>query len=98
MQDRPTTVIVHFHAKPGHGEELWSILLPAVPRLREIPGCMGGSLYHDIDSPNTIVLIEHWRSVEAHQRYVEQVEADGTMDTIRPLMSGSPERRYLGKR
>jgi quinol monooxygenase YgiN len=91
----PTTIVVHFYAKPGHGAELRHFIMPAIPRLTELPGCRGGSLYHDIDTPDVCVLIEHWDSVEAHKAYIHKVETDGTMERMGPLLDRPPERRYL---
>ena len=91
-----TTVVVHFHAKAGKGAELHALIGPAVPRLKDLDGCVGGSLYYDIDSPDLIVLIEHWESVEAHRAFIARIEADGTMDEINPLLESEPARRYLG--
>ena len=91
----PTTVIVHFHAKADKVDELSKFILPAIPRLSGLPGCRGGSLYHDMDEPELFVLVEHWDSVERHQAYIEQIENDGTMERMRPLLAKAPERRYL---
>jgi quinol monooxygenase YgiN len=93
----PTTVVVHFHAKAGHGAELRDHIVPAIPKLSDLEGCFGGSLYYDIDSPDLIVLIEHWVSVEAHKAYIHRIETDGTMDALNPLLDRPPQRRYLSK-
>lgn len=97
MSEARTTIVVHFHAQPGQGATLRDVLMPAIPHLRDLPGCYGGSLYHDLDLPDTVVLIEHWESADAHRRYIAQIEQDGTMDRLRPLLSGEPQRRYLGE-
>jgi len=96
MPEARTTIVVHFHAPAGQGLALRDALMPAIPHLSALPGCYGGSLYHDLDLPDTVVLIEHWESVEAHRGYIAQIEHDGTMDRLRPLLAGEPERRYLG--
>ena len=90
-----TTVIVKFYAKEGKTEELRHFITPAIPSLSELDGCLGGSLYNDIDEPGVFVLVEHWESVEKHKAYVEQIEEDGTMDEMNPLLAKPPERRYL---
>ena len=95
MSAARTTIIVHFYAKAGQGEALRDFVMPAIPRLHELEGCVGGSLYHDLDDPDTVVLIEHWDSAEAHRAYFERIERDGTMDRLRPLLAREPERRYL---
>ena len=92
-----TTVIVHFHAKQGKEDELRKFMMPAIPRLSELKGCEGGSLFHDIDEPGLYVLVEHWESVDAHKAYIEQIESDGTMDDMMPLLDRPPERRYLAE-
>lgn len=94
--DAPTTVIVHFHAKPGKADALRQFILPAIPHLSELHGCRGGSVFNDLDDPELFVLVEHWDSREAHRAYVEKIESDGTMDDMMPLLAGPPERRYLG--
>lgn len=91
----PTTVIVHFWAKPGFEKDLGTFIMPAIPRLTELSGCRGGSLYYDIDEPRLYVLVEHWESREAHQRYIAQIESDGTMDRMRPMLEKEPDRRYM---
>ncbi len=92
-----TTVIVHFHAKPGMESDLRRFLRPAIPRLSDLEGCCGGSLFHDIDTPDLFVLVEHWESVSAHKNYIDRIERDGTMDKLLPLLAGPPKRRYLNK-
>lgn len=91
-----TTVVVHFYAKPGQEDELRRHMLHAVPRLPELPGCHGGSIFYDVDAPSLFVLIEHWDSVDAHKAYIERLEDDGTMTTLEPLLDQPPRRRYLG--
>lgn len=90
-----TTVIVNFYAKEGKEDELGRFITPAIPRLGELDGCLGGSLYHDMDEPNLFVLVEHWESVEKHKAYIEQIENDGTMDEMNPLLEKPPQRRYM---
>lgn len=93
--DQPTTVVVKFFAKPGSEAELRTMIGPAIPRLADLEGCRGGSLYYDIDEPQVFVLIEHWDSVAQHKAYIDRVEADGTMARMKPLLEKPPERRYL---
>ena len=92
----PTTVIVHFHAKPGKADALRQFILPAIPRLTELRGCRGGSLFNDLDDPLLFVLVEHWDSKEAHLAFIDQIESDGTMADMEPLLARPPARRYLG--
>lgn len=89
------TVIVHFRASEGNRAALRAVLGPAVPRLADLPGCTGGSLYNDIDDPELFVLVEHWESEAAHTAYLHRIEEEGTMDALRPLLVGDPKRRYL---
>ena len=92
----PTTVIVHFYAKPGKEDALRQMIVPAIPRLSELRGCRGGSLFNDLEEPGLFVLVEHWDSPEDHKAYIAQIEADGTMDAMTPLLAKPPQRRYLG--
>jgi len=89
------TVVVHFRAASGKESALRGVLGGAVPRLGDLDGCKGGSLYNDIDEPDLCVLVEHWDTRDDHAAYLASLEADGTMDSIRPLLAGEPERRYL---
>ena len=91
----PTTVIVHFRAREGKRQQLRNVLTPAIPRLTELDGCLGGSLYNEIGQPDLFVLIEHWESKQAHQRYISLIEGDGTMQRLSPLLAGPPTRKYL---
>ncbi len=90
-----TTVVVSFFAKPGFETDLWSMIVPAVAHLSDLVGCRGGSLYHDVDEPGRFVLIEHWDSVAEHKAYIDQIESDGTMERMNPMLERPPERRYL---
>ena len=89
------TVIVHFRAKEGNRSALRAALGPAVPHLKDLKGCTGGGLYNDIEDPELFVLVEHWESEDAHKAFLNRIEEDGTMDGLRPLLVGDPERRYL---
>ncbi len=92
----PTTIVVQFHAAPGKTRELRHMIQSAMPRLADLPGCLGGSLHYDMGDPDTFVIIEHWESAQAHKDYVQRLEEDGTMDRMRPLLTSDPDRRYLG--
>ena len=91
-----TTVVVRFTARDGQVEALRRMIAPAIPRLAELPGCRGGSLYYDIDEPRVFVLIEHWESAEAHRAYLRRLDEDGTMERMLTLLASPPDRRYLG--
>ncbi len=95
MTPKVVTVVVHFRAAAGRIDELRSRLGAAVPRLGDLDGCRGGSLYNDMDDADLFVLVEHWDSRAAHEAYLARLEADGTMDQLRPLLEGDPARRYL---
>jgi len=51
------TVVVHFRAASGKESALRGVLGGAVPRLGDLDGCKGGSLYNDIDEPDLFVLV-----------------------------------------
>ena len=93
----PTTVIVHFIAKSDKVDQLRDFIMPAIPRLRDLRGCLGGSLYHDIEEPELFVLVEHWQTAADHKAYIETIETDGTMAAMRPLLEREPVRRYLSE-
>lgn len=96
MPEARTTIVVHFHPPAAQGLALRDALMPAIPHLSALPGCCGGSLTHELDLPDTVVLSEHGESVAAHRHTIAQLEQDGTMDRLRPLLAAEPERRYLG--
>jgi quinol monooxygenase YgiN len=93
----PVTVVVHFRAKEGRSADLRRVISAAVPNLSGLRGCRGGTLHHDIDDDDLFVLVERWDTAADHKAYLQAIEDDGTMDALRPLLAGEPQRRYLAQ-
>lgn len=81
-------------AREGHDATLETALLELAGKIRAIPGCEGVEVLRGLGNERRFVLIEKWRSVEAHK-------AGGAYlprEALAPLMAtldGPPDGAYF---
>ncbi len=52
-------------ARPDTLAEVLRLSLEHVHRSRQEPGCLLHSVHHDVETPNRLVFLEHWRDRDA---------------------------------
>ncbi len=84
-------VVVHMLIQKGRTDEAIAAFEPAIERSHDEPGCALCALHRDIHDPDTLVLIEQWDSIEAHNRHLEQEHVQKLTETVSPLVSELPK-------
>jgi quinol monooxygenase YgiN len=54
--------------------EAVEILRSVAERTRVLPGCISCRIYHEAEEENVIMLDEHWRTQEEHERHLRSAE------------------------
>ena len=81
-------VIVEFQAKPGARAELAGILEGiSTTHGPSIPGFLGSVVHEVVDSPDGLVEIAEWDSVEVQAAAVEQAMASGLYAPVIELVA-----------
>ena len=84
---------VQIIAKLGRGQELAQLIQP-VPIDNEIDGCSGIDVYVNTSSPDIIVIIEYWDSIQRHKTFLSNLQAAGGLDKMLEL-SEAVNRTYF---
>jgi quinol monooxygenase YgiN len=79
--------VVKLRAHKGKGVALLAALTRPLEATRANPDCLAAGLFMGAQSPDELVMLEDWVSVEAHQRHLESLEAGATMDEVNELLA-----------
>lgn len=80
--------IYSFEAAEGRADELLAILMQGRDFAATVEGSEGFEVFQGKDDPHRFVMVEHWSSVEAHERHFEtNVKGSGVLDTAQALMA-----------
>lgn len=88
------TRINGFHTKPGKGDELRDLLQTFVQRMEGLPDCEQYQVLQAVEDPDHIVVLERWRSVEAHRAAAQQTPVHAYERTMQ-LLASPPEGAYF---
>jgi quinol monooxygenase YgiN len=84
----PIKVVVEFQAKPGARAELKGLLAAiSATHGSQVPGFLGSTVYEVLDSPDGLVEIAEWDSLEAQAAAVQQAMADGVYSPVVELVA-----------
>ncbi len=61
------TAIVIFHARPGMGQRLHSLLLDNFVNLKDSTGFIDNTVYWDTNDPRVFVEVESWTSTDTYR-------------------------------
>jgi quinol monooxygenase YgiN len=80
--------IYSIEAAEGKAEELLAMLQQGRDFAGTVEGSEGFDVFQGRDDPTKFVMIEHWSSVEAHQKHFdENVKGAGVLDSAEALMA-----------
>ena len=65
MAEPYLSVVAELTAKPGHEDELRSLLLSVIPTVREEEGCIQYDLHVSTADPASFVFYENWKDADA---------------------------------
>ena len=77
-------LIVRITSKSGKGHEIARLIEP-VPKVNDIDGCSGMEVFTDNSSPDTILIIEYWDSIERHKTFLSGLQEAGGLDKMLEL-------------
>src|SRR3954465_16062025 len=92
----PVRVVVRLQARPGEGEKLLEVVRKITPGSTSKEGAGAFELLRDLDDPNTLVMLEHWRDRADHEAYVRwRAETQTGVAELGAVLAEPPEIRYL---
>jgi quinol monooxygenase YgiN len=90
------TVMVRLRAKPGQGDALIEVVNVIGPETRAGEGAGPFELLRDLDDPDTVIMVEHWRDRADHEAYAEWRRRTGAgMAEMEAVLGAPPEIWYL---
>lgn len=87
------TRINEFHAAPDQAAALHDSLSAVIGAIESAPGCLGCQLLRAQGDPASLVIVERWESVAAHQAAATRIPAE-QLAAVRPLLANPPAGRY----
>ncbi len=88
-------IIATFHAKPGQGAALETILREQVRLTAREPGAMVYELWRDEAQPETCVVVERYRDAAAKAEHLATPYLAETLRRAMPLLAGEPSLQHL---
>ncbi|MDB5307148.1 MAG: autoinducer-2 modifying protein LsrG [Gemmataceae bacterium] len=88
---KPFALIVTLKVKDGKGKELEAAARPCIAATKKEPGCIAYELNHDPEHPDTYVMYEKFKSIEAIAAHLAQKHTQTLLSTIGPLLEGGPQ-------
>lgn len=83
--------------KAGQITSIMPFLEENLPNVRGFKGCLGVSVYFDIEQ-GEMLLEEEWMSVAAHQTYIESIQASGVLAELAAFFEAPPSIKYFDKK
>ena len=88
-------IIATFHAKPGQGEALETILREQVRLTAREPGAMVYELWRDETQPEAYAVVERYRDAAAKAAHLATPYLAETLRRVGPLLVGDPKLQHL---
>lgn len=88
-------VLLEVQAADGKADELKELFKAILPDTRSREGCEGVTVHQDQDNPNTLVLVEQWRSRRDYEAYFQWRTERGDVKALGGLLGGAPTLRYF---
>ncbi len=88
-------IIATFHAKPGQGAALETILREQVRLTAQEPGAMVYELWRDEARPETYAVVERYRDAAAKAAHLATPYLAETLRRAGPLLAGEPALQHL---
>src|ERR1700704_2294546 len=91
----PFGMHVEFRARPGHVDELESILLEAADGTRSDEACRLYVVSRSPEEERAVCVTEAWTSREAHDASLEEPDTRSLIARAMPLLDGAPHATPL---
>ena len=93
----PVMVHVEVQALEGTGDALVATFKAVLPETRAYEGFVDIVVYQNQDDGDNIVLVEHWESRAAYERYIGWRQETGVLDQLIAACAGPPDIRYYDR-
>jgi quinol monooxygenase YgiN len=88
---KPFALLVTFKVKPGKEKDLEAAFVPCLAATQKEPGCIAYELNHDPEHPDTYVMYEKFKSVDALKTHLQHKHTQTLLSTLQPLTEGGPQ-------
>jgi len=88
-------VLVDVQVKPGEVEQVVERFHRSQQRCATWDGCQRFEVTVSADDPNHVVVVEQWRSIEAHKAVISEIFQSDSFRDFRKLLLRDLEFRYL---
>ena len=88
-------VILEAPVKSEDISNMKTYLAEILPGSRAYDGCRGLDVYFNAEDEDKMVLVEHWDSRAAHEKYLGWRTETGVMDKLGGMLAGPPSIRYF---
>ena len=89
------TILLELTTPEGKAGDMIELLRAILPDTRARDGFVGIELQQDQDKPETLVLIERWRSRADYEAYLAWRTERGDLDKLGAMLAGPPSIRYF---
>ena len=83
--------IVRVSINPDKRDRWLELIRANAAQTRSDDGCDSYVVTEDLEAPNTFVLVEHWRDLEAQYAHFRDPEFGALMGALSDVLAGPPE-------
>ena len=83
--------LVRVSVKPDQREQWLELVRASAAQTRAEDGCERFEVCEDIETPNTFVLIERWRDLDAQYDHFRNPRFGELMESLGDVLAGPPE-------
>lgn len=91
------TVIATLKLKPGMADTVIGGLKEMLPDTRAFQGCESVDVVHDMDNPDTLILVEEWGARSDHEAYMAWRTETGALAAMADVLADAPVFTYCNK-
>ena len=92
---KPFALSVEFKVKAGKENDFETAFKPCLEATRKEPGCVAYYLNRDPDHPETYIMYEQFKSLDAIREHVKAKHTATLFEKITPLFDGAPKVKVL---
>ncbi len=94
MASENVIVTLRVKNKPDAAEKLDRLCREFFLDTRQFEGCLWVHAYRKEGSPQEVIFLEEWRSIEHYNKYLDWRKGNGTLERMTDLLDGPPVIEY----
>ncbi len=91
------SVIVNFRVKANCTSDFEALLNTVKTQLPKVEGCLGLSVYQNIEESALFTLVEQWDSQQVHQKHLQSTVESGAWESLEALLTEDPCSAYMNQ-